>query len=399
MIADLPCGVGVGKVKIGGMEYFRVRLGKKFTGGEIQVKHFKELADARSYIFGDAQKETSCVPVVALKAEAGNSAFNLSAGQIAEAASAFKKLTGAKLAMTEAIAYAIKHLRPPGGSLTLQEATEKILKFKETDGASEKHLKGMKSIFKRVAEDLGKEKLASFKRENLEEWLSDQDDVSPSTKASYARHIHILFSEGIERGWCASNPATALQRNSKSDGDVTVWTCEQMKAFLRAIKTHEPALLVGVAIKAFAGLRTSELLRLEWEQVSDAKIQILSKNAKTRRTRGIPIQPCLAAWLKKKSGTGSVVGMSESGWHDAIQRACVAGEIIMPANVLRHSFGTYRYYGTKSENETAYEMGNSPAVILAHYRAAAVSDKDVAGWWKITPKTLNQKNRKTPPTM
>ncbi len=388
MIADLPSGVGVGKVKISGIDYFRVRLGKKFTGGEIQVKHFKELADARSYIFGEAQKETSCVPVVALKAEAGSSAFNLSASQIAEATSAFKKLSGAGLAMTEAIAYAIKHLRPPGGSLSLKDAAEKILKFKETEGVSSKHLKGMRSIFKRVVDDLGKEKLAAFKRENLEEWLTDQDDVSPSTKASYARHIHILFSEGIERGWCATNPATALQRNSKSDGDVTIWTCEQMKAFLHAIKTHEPALLVGVAIKAFAGLRTSELLRLEWEQVSDSKIQILSKNAKTRRTRGIPIQPCLAQWLKKARGKGSVVGMSESGWHDGIQRACEAGKIIMPANVLRHSFGTYRYYATKNENETAYEMGNSPSVILAHYRAAAVSDKDVTGWWKITPRSL-----------
>lgn len=391
LIANLPSGVGVGKVSFHGSEYFRVRLGKKFTGGGIQTKNFKELSEARDWIFGDAQKETSSSPIVLLKAEAGSSAFNLSAGQIAEASSVFKKLSAAGLGLTEAVTYAIRHLRPAGGSVTLEDAVKKVLKLKELEGVSKKHSKGMKSIFGKIEEDLGKEKLSTFTREVLEGWLSDQDDVSASTKASYARHIHILFAEGVDRNWCAVNPAQKLTRSSSHESDIAIWTAVQMRQFLTAVQKNEPQLLLGVAIKAFAGVRTSELLRLEWSQIGDSKIQVLAKNAKTRRSRGIEIQPVLAAWIKhcsknKKERQGLVVGLSENGWHDALQRACVAGGITMPSNILRHSFGTYRYYRTMSEAVVAYEMGNSPAVILKHYRAVAVKDLDVTNWWNLYPK-------------
>ncbi|HWD91731.1 MAG TPA: hypothetical protein VG938_05205 [Verrucomicrobiae bacterium] len=38
-------------------------------------------------------------------------------------------------------------------------------------------------------------------------------------------------------------------------------------------------------------------------------------------------------------------------------------------NAMRHSFGSYFLGKTKDENLTASEMGNSPEVIIKHYRA------------------------------
>jgi len=57
----------------------------------------------------------------------------------------------------------------------------------------------------------------------------------------------------------------------------------------------------------------------------------------------------------------------------------------MPANVLRHSFGTYFYHSTKSEAETAYTMGNTPDIALNWYKSQAVEDEDVTNWWAVTP--------------
>lgn len=383
-IADLPSGVGVyGSAKIG----WRVRLGRRFTGGAVQRKRFDTLQAAREWIFGESKKEASRMPVVPLKATSGTSAFELTSRQVAEAINAFKKLSQVNLEMTEAITYAITHLRPAGGSISLQDAATKVLEIKKQQGISDKHLKGLTTIFEKIGDDLGKDKLSEFSREVLESWLAEQDDVTLATKASYARHIHILFAEAVERGWCVFNPATKLTRNSSTDGDIAVWTVKQMQSLLEAAKIHEPHLIAGITIKAFAGLRTSELLRLDWAQVGDDKIQVLGKNAKTRRSRGIEIQKNLKQWLKYKpvERSGLVVGLSENGWHDAVQRLCEAAKISMPSNVLRHSFGTYRYYGTKSETLTAYEMGNSPGVVLAHYRAVAVKEFDVKVWWTILP--------------
>ncbi len=391
-IEDLPKGVSLGKIVLREERLWRVRLGKKFTGGSVQSRHFQNIEQAKTWIFGQKNKASPQVSVVALKEVSGTSAFQLTSSQIAEAINAFQRLSPVELGINEAVTYAITHLRPSGGNLTLSEAAARVLALKKPQ-VGPKHMKGLKTVFKKIQEDLGSERLSTLTREILEAWLSDQDDVSLCTKASYARHIHILFSEGVERGWCAKNPAAKLQRSISHVGDITVWTAQQMRSFLDAALIHEPQLTVPIAIKAFSGLRTSELLRLDWEQIGDRTIQVFGKNAKTRRSRGIEIQPVLRQWLKGKRSKGRVVGLTETGWHDAIHRVCEASKIKMPPNILRHSFGTYRYYHTKSEAETAYEMGNSPGVILNHYRAVAIKQADVSAWWRLYPVKTKKKCR------
>jgi len=58
-----------------------------------------------------------------------------------------------------------------------------------------------------------------------------------------------------------------------------------------------------------------------------------------------------------------------------------------PHNAMRHSFGSYFLGKTKDENLTASEMGNSPGVVIRHYRAV-VKDADVAEYWRISPTNL-----------
>ena len=60
-----------------------------------------------------------------------------------------------------------------------------------------------------------------------------------------------------------------------------------------------------------------------------------------------------------------------------------------PHNAMRHSFGSYFLGKTKDENRTASEMGNSPSVVVRHYRAV-VKDADVAEYWRITPSNVGE---------
>jgi hypothetical protein len=46
-IANLASGIGVNKISNGRTAFWRVRLGRRFTGGEVQTKHFASLDDAR----------------------------------------------------------------------------------------------------------------------------------------------------------------------------------------------------------------------------------------------------------------------------------------------------------------------------------------------------------------
>ena len=100
-IANLPSGIGVNKVSNGKTEFWRVRLGKRFTGGAVVTKHFSDLTDARNWIFCGAQKERAEPgSVLILEQHFGAAAFALSPAQINEAAWAVQNLpAGTSLTM------------------------------------------------------------------------------------------------------------------------------------------------------------------------------------------------------------------------------------------------------------------------------------------------------------
>jgi hypothetical protein len=54
------------------------------------------------------------------------------------------------------------------------------------------------------------------------------------------------------------------------------------------------------------------------------------------------------------------------------------------ANALRHSFISYRVALTKDIAAVALEAGNSPKMILAHYRELC-TEAEAADWFSILP--------------
>jgi len=134
-IAGLPSGVGVTPNNNGSKKYWKIRLGKKFTGGQIITKNFDHLAQARDWIFGEAQKFVAAPgDLVTLKETAGKSAFVLSSRELDEAADAFRRCKAADMKLTEAVSFAIKHSRPPGGKIAIKDAIEKLIAWKASKG-------------------------------------------------------------------------------------------------------------------------------------------------------------------------------------------------------------------------------------------------------------------------
>ena len=59
-------------------------------------------------------------------------------------------------------------------------------------------------------------------------------------------------------------------------------------------------------------------------------------------------------------------------------------------NVLRHSFGTYRYALTDSADKTAKEMGNSPTTLKKSYCRVATPAQG-AEWFALMPPNTSDK--------
>src|SRR5215831_10542130 len=104
-IADLPANVSVYPIETSkGYRYWRVLVGKRFTGGEIISKNFRSIQEARKCIFGDAQKlKANPGSLLELKATAPAQGFSLTPARLAEACDAFRRLDEIQMTLTEAI--------------------------------------------------------------------------------------------------------------------------------------------------------------------------------------------------------------------------------------------------------------------------------------------------------
>lgn len=145
----------------------------------------------------------------------------------------------------------------------------------------------------------------------------------------------------------------------------------------------------SIAIGLFAGLRRSEICRLDWSEIDleQGHIEIKGVKAKTRQRRLVAISENLLEWLKPLAqSTGSVApSASEDAFGENLREISSASGITeWPHNAMRHSFGSYFYAKTKNENQTAAEMGNSPAMVFQHYRAV-IRNGEEQKYWEIRP--------------
>jgi site-specific recombinase XerD len=125
-----------------------------------------------------------------------------------------------------------------------------------------------------VAAAFPKRKVNEIHRHHLEDWLNAQS-YGPKTRLNYVRDLNMLFNFAVSRGWTAENPATDIEKPSLPDSDVSVLTPEQVSALL---ENSPVAILPGITIKVFAGLRTAELLSLDWNEVSENEIIVKGAN-------------------------------------------------------------------------------------------------------------------------
>jgi integrase len=165
---------------------------------------------------------------------------------------------------------------------------------------------------------------------------------------------------------------------------VEVFTSDEMTRLLKAApEKFVPVLAIG----GFAGLRSAEIERLDWQELRLAErfIEVTAGKAKTASRRLVPISDNLSAWLAPfASSEGQVWPQGHDARYDAQQDTARAAGIKWKANGLRHSFISYRLAQIQNVNQVAMEAGNSPSVIHTHYRKL-VRPADAARWFSIAP--------------
>ena len=293
-----------------------------------------------------------------------------------------KLLDGAS--MIEATKFYLRHHPRHLPSRTVSEVVEEMLVAKEADGVSVVHLTDLRWRLRRFATHFPG-RIAMVLGQELQNYLADIKG-SGRSKNNVRKMLKNLFHFAQSRGYLPKGLTEAddLVRAKEKPQPIAIYTPAEMAKLLQHA---EEDIIPFLAIGAFAGLRSAEILRLDWSEVDLAgdHIEVKASKAKTASRRLVPISPNLKQWLAPHhQGSGKVVVVEQVSWKLKKLTALESVGFKWKHNALRHSFISYRVAQVQNVAQVALEAGNSPQIIFSNYREL-VKPADAVQWFNIQP--------------
>lgn len=261
-----------------------------------------------------------------------------------------------------------------------------FIEAKRADCRSEQYLVTLRSELKKAAAYFT-QPIGDITTANLDDWLRSQKDVTPRTRLNMRRTLVTLFSFAKLRGYLARDRQTAAELTARPkvvDGETEIYTPREMMALMKAAnETAIPVLVLG----GFAGLRTAEILRLKWENVSfeQQHIKISAHVAKTASRRIVPLLPNAVTWLSPWcNASGPIFSGSRQRLSETLRKVASRAKLKWRRNALRHSFASYRLIQIKNAAQLTLEMGNTQDIMFKNYNEP-VTESDAKAWFSIAP--------------
>lgn len=286
-------------------------------------------------------------------------------------------------AIIEAARYYKRHVETALPEITVTDAVARFAEAKAAEGMSGLYLKDIRLILGRLAHAC-QCNLKAITADELRAYMASVK-VGPVSKNNHRRLIVALFNFAKAQGWLNKSETTAadaLGTVKVKDEEVVIYTPGEMAALVSAADAD---FLPWVVLIGFGGLRREELAKgLRWEDISFERKTIIvpAKIAKTGKKRKIDMADNLVAWLAPYADRAGPVFTIDP--RKRMAKVTAASGVAWKRNALRHSFGSYRMEATKNAGQVALEMGNSPAVVMAHYHEI-VHASDAAAYWNIKP--------------
>jgi integrase len=288
----------------------------------------------------------------------------------------------------DATEFYLEHLERTKDSVFVLSAAADYQESKKRAKLSAKHLDDIRLRLGRFVVAFGNRPIKGIVAGEIESWLHELA-LSPQSINNYRAIVRAFFEYALKRELVEKNPVTSVDKVKLVDKAPEILTPEQLADLLAAA---DPSLLPAIALQAFAGLRTAEVLRLEWSDVDLVRgfVTVAAHKSKTARRRLIPIAQNLAEWLRPYAQmSGPVYSTKTRNYHADIEalRSSI-GLSTLPNNGLRHSFASYHLAKHQNAPQLALEMGHStPRMIFDNYREV-VAPAEAERYWTIRPNDI-----------
>jgi len=240
--------------------------------------------------------------------------------------------------------------------------------------------------------------VCDLSKEHLDKFIGSLDDFAPKTRNHYRAAVGQFLRWAVRKDYLpvthSLGEADGLRSELANTAEIGFYTPRELAALLAsADDTLRPLIAVG----GLGGLRSAEMMRLDWADIwrVPGHIEVTAGKSKTRQRRLVEICPALQAWLEpyRVRERGKFWPGEERTFLEHYGELCKEAEVenkgkkvavTRKANGLRHAFCTYHLAAHANENLTALQAGNSPAMIHAHYKGLATR-AEAEKWFNVRP--------------
>jgi integrase len=316
----------------------------------------------------------------------GRDALLLSDSVRAMAREGTEKLKPYDKTLRDAVEFYLAYLREsPDKSITFSALVTEFLGEQARLARSELHQKDLSCRLARFCDGFGNRLVRSITAPEITAWLAALV-LSAQSVNNYHSRVQNLFSFAVKHGYLDHNPASVIERIKCVDEPPEIFTPDELR---RLLDIAAPELLPCLAIGAFAGLRTAEILRLEWKNIDLARghLNVPATVAKTARRRLITMSPNLLAWLSPYSAfSGRIWQGAVREYHSACQAGTKAAALDhWPNNGLRHSFASYYLGKHQDAPRLALDMGHTSTNLIFNTYREVVTPDAAEAYWRIFP--------------
>lgn len=271
----------------------------------------------------------------------------------------------------------------------LSIAIERLVLAKQQSKRRPAYIKSLKQYLNQFSSGRERLLLSSISPDDIELWFSSRSESASAQRSNLGR-LGSLFSFAVRRGWVTSNPCDMVEKPTIEHTPPRILTPSECSRLMNHVATVDPDALGWFSLCLFCGVRPSEADRITWASVGDETVVIDAAASKVRRRRIITMLPAAKAWLEYAKKIGSRLPVPYSTRRRVIRRAREAlGMKHWPQDILRHTCASFMIAKIRDAGIVSLELGNSPGILLKHYRELVTKDW-AESFWSITPEvTLN----------
>lgn len=295
--------------------------------------------------------------------------------------------------------------------ITLWNAADLYLRtMKQSGDRSIEYLKHVRKQLEHLCDTYGETLLERIARPQLEEWLNNLP-YGPITKRNYRSGIRAAWSFFEKKGWVDAGVASKLNVGKAIHGEIGILTVEETEKLMRANEDADPEVAGLLALGLFAGMRTSAVSRVAYDEINFADRGIETPAAKTKKKRRHYIENLpdnLWAWLKRTPQ--SAFSMDPRHYRHRISQAFRRAGLLVtktdvkrlakkgitakpqcpPHNCCRHSFVSYHVALHRNFTDTALIISHKGTDILFEHYLGVAKKEDAARYFEIYPRDFDK---------